>query len=195
MKTGDTLFSVRRRMPAGIAPQVRAACLCLAILLLYPFTAPAETGLSPVPGTPAARDFELPDTAGRAHRLQDYRGKYVLVNFWAEWCDPCVKELPSMQGAYAARQEQNFEILAVHVGRGNAESSALLERLGIGFPVLIDSELALRNWNVQALPSSYLVDPEGRLVYHGRGAIDWEGDEIRALLDRLLKGGERVVLR
>lgn len=165
--------------------------LLAAALLLGAAAALAAVDLRPVPDRPQAEDFTLPDTAGEAHSLSDYRGRFVLVNFWAEWCPPCVHELPSMQRAYEALHGKNFEILAVHVGPGSDRTGDLLEKSGVGFPVLMDADLALGDWGVRALPSSYLIDPQGRVIYRVEGAIDWDSSASRDLLDRLLGVGAR----
>ena len=156
------------------------------ILMLIAESAVAQAQLQQVPGELPAANFSLPDTGGNTHRLSDYRGKYVLVNFWAEWCSPCIKELPSMQRAYTALRDSRFEILAVHAGPATGKTGELLERFGVKFPVLVDAYLAMQGWQVQALPTSYLIDTEGRIIYSAQGAIDWDHSASRSLLDRLL---------
>jgi thiol-disulfide isomerase/thioredoxin len=164
----------------------RFAALAALTTLLCTAQVAADTNLLAVPGAPAAENFNLPDRSGEHRQLTDYRGNYVLVNFWAEWCSPCVRELPSMQRVYSALHGKKFEILAVHVGPAGDKAEDLLKRFGVEFPVLLDTELALTNWKVQALPSSYLLDPEGRVIYWAQGAIDWDDSESRTLLNGLL---------
>ena len=98
--------------------------------------------------------FKLPNMQGDSLTLADFNGKLTLVNFWAVWCFPCRKEMPSMQRAYQKLSDRGFEIVAIHVG----PSKELVERFlkddlkgeSISFTVLIDSELELANWGVQA---------------------------------------------
>ena len=151
-------------------------------------TAALAGGLVAVPEQPQADDFTLPAADGSHHQLLDYRGRYVLVNFWAAWCSPCIRELPSMQHTYLAMKDREFEILAVHVGPKTPDMQSLLEGFGISFPVLVDAELILGNWNVTGLPSSFLLDPEGRVIYQATGAIDWDEPAQRKLLGQLLNG-------
>jgi peroxiredoxin len=148
----------------------------------------AAAGLIAVPGQPQADDFTLPAADGSSHRLSDYRGDYVLVNFWAGWCSPCIKELPSMQRTYMDLKGHDFEILAIHVGPETDNMQALLERFAISFPVLVDAELALSNWGVKGLPTSFLLDPEGRVIYKATGPVDWDEPAQRELLEQLLDG-------
>jgi hypothetical protein len=91
-----------------------------------------------------------------------------------------------MQRAYTALRDSRFEILAVHAGPATGKTGELLERFGVKFPVLVDADLALQGWQVQALPTSYLIDTEGRIIYSAQGAIDWDHSASRSLLDRLL---------
>ena len=149
-------------------------------------------GLIAVPGQMQANDFSLPAADGSKHALSDYRGDYVLVNFWAGWCSPCIKELPSMQRVYTDMKGRDFEILAIHAGPETANMRELLERFAISFPVLVDAELALKNWDVTVLPASFLLDPEGRLIYRAMGPIDWDEPAQRDLLEQLLDGQGRA---
>ena len=148
----------------------------------------AATGLVAVPGQPQAHEFSLPALDGSRHALSDFRGDYVLVNFWAGWCSPCIRELPSMQRTYTAMKGRNFEIIAIHVGPETADMLALLKRFEISFPVLVDAELALSSWNVKGLPASFLLDPEGRVIYKATGPIEWDEPAQRELLQQLLDG-------
>ena len=148
----------------------------------------AGAGLTAVPEQPQADNFSLPAIDGNRHQLSDYRGGYVLVNFWAAWCSPCIRELPSMQRTYTAMQDRGFEIIAIHVGPETPEMQALVERFAISFPVLVDTDLALGNWNVTGLPASFLLDPEGRVIFRAAGAIDWDEPAARKQLEQLLDG-------
>jgi len=162
------------------------AALTATAMLLTTAWAAAGADLEAVPGTPPAEDFNLPGITGQHFRLADYKGKYVLVNFWAEWCSPCIREIPAMQRAYSALHGRQFEILAVHVGPAGDDTGSLLRKFGVGFPVLLDADLTLGKWKVQALPTSYLLDPRGRLIYWAQGAIDWDDSRSRTLLNHLL---------
>jgi peroxiredoxin len=148
----------------------------------------AAADLVAVPAQPQADNFSLPAPDGSRHQLLDYRGTYVLVNFWADWCSPCLREMPSMQSTYMAMEERDFEILAIHVGPETEATQALLKRFAISFPVLVDAELALANWDVKGLPTSFLLDPEGRVLYQATGPIDWDAPAQRELLEKILDG-------
>jgi thiol-disulfide isomerase/thioredoxin len=105
--------------------------------------------------------------------LSDYRGKYVLINFWASWCPPCRDEMPDLQAFYTAHKDQNFVLLAVNVAEDAATAQAFLDENGFDFPVALDITSEVYNrYGGNGLPSSYLVDPAGRLIKAWRpGAI------------------------
>ena len=163
----------------------------LALLLALTFaTAPASPAsaapqlLHPFPGTPMARDFELPDLDGEKRKLSDYRGKVVIVNFWATWCPPCRKEIPSMQRAWNTLKNRDVVMLAVHVG-GNADKVwSFLNDFDVDFPVLMDkSSRVSRSWPMMGLPVTFIIDPKGRIALRAIGGREWDD---KALIKQIL---------
>ena len=142
--------------------------------------------MAPIPGSPAAENFTLPDLAGRRHSLDDYRGQVVLVNFWATWCAPCRDEMPAMGRLYRALTDRGLEILAVHAGPGGAALREFLERIPVSFTVLIDADLDLHGWQIPALPTTVLVDRQGRTVYRALGPRTWDSEAMQSLLREVL---------
>jgi len=137
------------------------------------------TPLSPVK---VASGFTLDTPEGESLSLSDFKGKYVLVNFWAYWCTPCVKEFPDMQALYEQSDKSKFEIIAIHAGPYNEEAAEFIEKFGITFPVVSDPDTSLKGWDVPALPISYLIDPEGNIEYKAIGPRTWNADEMNNLL-------------
>jgi thiol-disulfide isomerase/thioredoxin len=134
--------------------------------------------------TPA---LALQDLQGRAHRLSDYRGKVVLVNFWATWCAPCREEMPSIQALRRAMDGQPFAVLAVNLAEPVSRIEKFLAQVPLDFPVLLDRDSATaRAWQARFLPATYLVDGEGRVRYAHYGDLDWSGPESRARVLELL---------
>ncbi|MGH8066548.1 MAG: peroxiredoxin family protein [Candidatus Entotheonellia bacterium] len=136
-----------------------------------------------------APDFTLMTLAGQPARLREFRGKLVLLNFWATWCAPCLHEMPSMERLYQTFKQTDFVLLAVSMDRqGEEVARPFVENLKLTFPVLLDSTLEVsRQYSVRGLPTSYLIDPDGRLIGAVIGARDWYRTEAKALLAGLLR--------
>lgn len=167
----------------------RAERLRLAFaLLLLAFAWPAAAQpLKPWSGG-AAPALELHDTQGKPHRLADYRGSVVLVNFWATWCEPCREEMPSMERLRARMQGKKFVLLAVNVGEGARTARAFGEKMGLGFPLLLDGDTkTARAWRARVLPATFVVDPQGQIRYSYLGAIDWARDDVRDVIEGLMQ--------
>jgi peroxiredoxin len=161
--------------------------LALALLLALAWPAAAQP-LKPWSGGGDAPALELRDTEGRPHRLADYRGSVVLVNFWATWCAPCREEMPSMERLRARMQGRKFVLLAVNVGEGARAARAFGEKMGLGFPLLLDGDTkTARAWSARVLPASFVIDPHGRIRYSHFGAIDWMRDDVRGAIEELLQ--------
>lgn len=145
-----------------------------------------KKGLKPYSG-PQNLPLRLQNLAGAPVDLNDYRGKVVLLNFWASWCPPCVHEIPSMVALKQQMAGKPFEILAVNLAEPKADIQAFLQRHPVNFPVLTDPKgSAVRNWRVFAYPSSYLIDKQGRIRYALFGGFDWSSAEAVSAIQTLL---------
>lgn len=143
--------------------------------------------LEPWRGNPEAPPLSLPDLAGEMRELGDYRGDVVLINFWAGWCPPCVREMPSMQRLEGHLGDGPFRILAVNLGEDEDTVRAFLERIDVDFTILMDpAGRALRDWNVLAYPTSYVIDRDGKIRYALFGAIEWMEPEVVAVFEELM---------
>lgn len=140
-------------------------------------------------GNPEPPELVLSNLHGKTVDLKDYKGKVVLVNFWASWCPPCVHEMPSMQQLSEHFKGQPFEILAVNMAEDIPTVKKFLrEKVSVKFPVLLDSDgQALKRWEVFAFPTSYVIDKEGKVSLALFGAIDWMQPEIKEQIERLIK--------
>jgi thiol-disulfide isomerase/thioredoxin len=126
--------------------------------------------------TPA---LELPDADGREHALADWRGKTVVVNFWATWCEPCRDEMPSLERLKARLGGKPFEVVAVNVGESPERVARFTREVPVTFPILYDRESATaRRWKVRGYPTSYVLGPDGRIRYYFVGELDWASDEV-----------------
>jgi peroxiredoxin len=162
--------------------------LKLALVLLAALALPAwgQGGLKSWTGdaTPA---LELADTEGKLHRLSDYRGSAVLVNFWATWCAPCLEEMPSIEALRTALQGKPFVVLAVNVGESARVAREFAGTMTLGFPLLLDRDTrTAKAWGARVLPASFVVGPDGRIRYGYLGALDWASPEVRTTIERLV---------
>ena len=133
-----------------------------------------------------APDFTLPDVDGNQVSLSSFRGKYVLVDFWAAWCPDCRKENPNIVAAWEKFKDKNFAVLGVSLDRNRDQWLAAIEKDNLAWTQVSD----LKYWSSDAavlycirwIPMSYLIDPEGKIV-----AIGLEGEELHKKLEELLK--------
>lgn len=177
-------FSSRRHSGSrlhygGIADATPGIALWLGILgALWglPGWTQADMGaLAALPEPLEVPDFTLTDTQGQTHRLSDYRGRVVLINFWSVWCAPCRQEMPAMQRAWEEVQDRQVLILAVNLQDRAEQVAEFFQTLPVEFPVLLGGDMAMMSaWSVQVLPTSLVIDPRGRARYRVIGAYDWD---------------------
>jgi peroxiredoxin len=144
---------------------------------------PLQALEEPVP----APDFELLDPAGQTHTLADYQGKVLVVNFWATWCPPCIREMPALQNLRTTLHEQGLEVLGINMGE-NAEQVALFrERINVDFPLLLDENMVMSTaWEVLNLPTTFIVDRKGMITYAEVGDKPWDDPVIVQQIEVLL---------
>jgi peroxiredoxin len=119
-----------------------------------------------------AEDFRLTDLTGKEQSLSQYRGKIVLVNFWATWCKPCTTEMPAMQTAYDKLRDNGFVVLAVNELEDDAKVREHIKQYGHTFPVLMDRDNKVANqFGVFGLPVSVFIDQEGRVQEYLKGGL------------------------
>jgi len=162
---------------------LRMAFLCLTALAASPSGAAdlkAWSG-SPTPG------LELQELDGRGHRLTDYGGKVVLVNFWATWCVPCRDEMPSIQRLKEKLAGKPFEVLAVNLDEPEARVRKFLTQMKVDFTVLLDPEKKVaKAWGARILPVSFVIGPDGAIRYSLVGELDWAQDHVVGRIAELL---------
>jgi peroxiredoxin len=147
----------------------------------------APSAPAAVVGAPAP-DFALVDLDGKAVKLSDYRGRAVLVNFWATWCGPCEAEMPLLQDRYTTYHGSGLEILAVNIGEDEATIRPYVEDLGLDFAIVLDPELAVNDdYRVLGYPTTITIDRDGNVVDVHVGA--WLDEQLDAVLSQLGFGG------
>ena len=136
-----------------------------------------------------AAGFDLTDTTGRHHRLADYKGRWVVVNFWATWCVPCIQEIPEI--AAFARAHPDVVVIGVATdGEDAAKVKRFAAKVGHGYPlVLSDDAVEGQLGHPYALPTTKIYDPQGRVAYERPGRVD------RKFLESITKSKARAAER
>ncbi len=112
-----------------------------------------------------APNFTLVDLNGEKHKLSDYRGQGVFLNFWGTWCKPCEKEMPAMNNQYQVFKDLGVQTLAVNIAQTDFEVQNFVDKYGLTFPVVIDkTKSVMTAYNVGNLPATVLIDPDGKVV-------------------------------
>jgi len=146
---------------------------------------------SPLQPPQAAPAFVLPDMDGEQHALEDYRGKVVLLNFWATWCPPCRREMPALERLYQQLGEQGLVVLAVNQWEDPDHVFAYTGELNVfpSFPILFDPDSSVaERYGVKGLPSTFLLDQDGRLRYRAIGGRAFDHPEVERTIRALLEG-------
>jgi thiol-disulfide isomerase/thioredoxin len=155
----------------------------------------SEAGLSLLKVKVSPREFSLPlalpESSGQAEKSQSLaalKGKVVFLNFWATWCGPCRAEMPSMEALYKQYKEKGLEILAVNCRENPADVTAFMKDNGLSFPAALDVDGRVSDaYSVQAIPTTFLLDREGKIIMRLVGSLNWDTPKIRAALEQLLE--------
>ena len=178
----------------------------LVFLLVAPALGAADEGEADMPDrtklgefVPSSQPFPAPavsltDSAGHSFDLADLRGKLVLVNLWATWCDPCLREMPSLE-RLQSRFGERIAVLAVSEDRGgNKTVEPFIAKLGLkSVKIYIDPKSEVGHaFGVRGLPTSFLIDREGKVLGRVEGAAEWDSPKILGVLEPLLSSDSVV---
>jgi peroxiredoxin len=165
----------------GILALVLLSAL-LALLLVEPPPDPLGRGVS-------APDFRLPALDGGEQSLVDWRGRVVLLNFWATWCKPCEDEMPAMQRLVQELEGEPFELVAISVDTDVEAVRAFRDRLALTFPILLDSDSSVSGrYQTTGYPESFLLDRSGQIASQRFiGPRAWDDPDYVALVKRLVQ--------
>lgn len=168
---------------------VGSALLWLSLMVLPAWAQNAESLLVPASDRQLAADFSLPDDDGDTVVLSGLRGRVVLVNFWATWCPPCRAEMPAIQDVMTQLEDRPFTVVAVNIGEDEDAVFAFRNEFTppLTFPIAIDARAeTLKLWPVVGLPTTFLLDRNGRIAYRRVGGWEWNGPEAIDLINTLL---------
>ena len=144
-------------------------------------------GILKIPHVTRPVEIQLKDVYGNTVRLSDFRGKVVFLNFWATWCAACVVEMPSMEKLHRRLKDKDFVMVAINLQESDAQVKAFFEKMKLSFTALLDSngEVAT-GFAVNALPTTFVLDKEGRIVGAAIGPREWNSRASIALFEYLL---------
>ena len=135
--------------------------------------------LKPFNSGHATPPLELQDLHGKTHNLNDYKGKVILLQFWATYCAPCRKEMPTMNKMIKKMAGTPFKILAIDMGESKAEVEQFVKEVKPEFTILLDeSGKSISDWKVFAVPSNFIIGPQGKIRYTLFGGVEWDNDVL-----------------
>lgn len=159
------------------------------LLPAYADLPPLTHGLTPVEAPEEAPPLRFPTLDDETIDIKDLKGRVVVVNFWATWCPPCRREMPSLEQLYQMAGEKGVIVLAVNIGEDIDTVFPFLGQVDPSptFPILFDSDSgSLAQWKVKGLPTTFVVGPDGRLAYRAVGGREFSHpDVVRQLLELL----------
>ncbi len=130
--------------------------------------------------------LSLNSLTGKKIDLAAFKGEVVLLNFWASWCKPCVKEIPSLVRLSKQLNQKNFKIITINVGESKQQIEDFMKKVAFDLPILLDeSGVAVKDWGVYAYPSNFLLDKNGIIRYSYRGALEWDSPVIIKTINTL----------
>ena len=167
-----------RTLPARALQLGLSVALALAATAAVPAITPASL----------APDFTLHTMDGPNLRLKEQRGRVVMVNFWATWCGPCRQEMPQLNKLYEKYRASGFVLLGVNVDDDTRNAADVAAKLGLKFPVLLDTDKTVsRQYDLATMPSTVLIDRDGKVRYVHRGYVSGYEDDYEKQIRELLK--------
>jgi thiol-disulfide isomerase/thioredoxin len=141
---------------------------------LTPFMLVCLMALAPI----SAHAFSMVDSKGKTHTLQQYKGKWVLVNFWATWCPPCLEEIPDLNALHD-NKKNNLVVLGIAMDYRNPQDVLqFADQMMVSYPIILgDQKIAAQIGKLTGLPTTYLYNPQGKVVAYNVGALTREAVE------------------
>ncbi|WP_066060854.1 thiol-disulfide oxidoreductase ResA [Neobacillus soli] len=132
----------------------------------------------------AAPDFALVDMQGNKHRLSEYKGQGVFLNFWGTWCPPCKKEMPYINNQYHQFKDKGVQLMSVDIQESPLAVSQFADRLKLDFPIMIDTDKEVMNtYGIDLLPATFLIDKNGKVLKYHTGELS--EDKIREFMEKI----------
>lgn len=164
------------------------SALLVAMAVSATAVADNKTGVYKLPAVKpfTAIDFRLKGEDGKQYALSQFRGKLVIINFWATWCPPCREEMPSMERAWQKLKNHNIMFLAVNVGETEEEIFSFTATYPVSFPLLMDRNGSLaKQYPMVGLPTTYIVSPDGKVTHKAVGTREWDHPAVMKQLKQM----------
>jgi peroxiredoxin len=172
-------------------------CLSVVLIVFVSLSFTAECGeddlfskimINQIKGDKDAPDFSLKDLNGKKVEMRQFKGKVILLNFWATWCAPCKEEMSSLEVLHQKFKEKNFVLLTISVDYGGLKSvREFMDKHRYSFPVLFDPKSeALDLFSVKGIPTTFIIDKKGRMIGRAMGPRDWKSPDVFSLINLLL---------
>ena len=142
--------------------------------------------MNPMPDKKRAPEFSLMGMDGETHTLKEYEGRFLLVNFWATWCNPCKEEMPTLEAIHKHMDNSKFIVLGIHVGPGPDNITNYLKLNPVSFPILVDMDLEY-DWGVPGLPTTFLISPKGEMLYRAVGKREFSSPDMKNFFTKIVK--------
>ncbi|MCL5978674.1 MAG: TlpA family protein disulfide reductase [Nitrospirae bacterium] len=165
--------------------KLRSYITIFILLVLYSITSTPAFGAQG-----AATDFTLPDINGKKVSLSEFKGKVVILNFWATWCGPCRAEMPSLNKLYIEFKDKGLAVIAVSVDTSENPVKSFIKKHNLSFPVLMDKnkEVSFDEYGVLGLPTTFIIDKNGIIAEKILGEREWDAPDMKGKIIRLLGG-------
>lgn len=164
-------------------------CSRYLFLVIFLFIGNAQAGpVKPYTGDLDSPGFHFSDLHGKLHDIKDYKGKVLLLNFWATWCPPCIKELPSLQRLQDIYAGKEFAIVTIDIGEPAEVIEPYLKEVNAdNLTVLLDREgISHKDWLIYVFPTNFILDKRGKIRYAAVGALNWDDEEVLIIINELL---------
>jgi len=147
-----------------------------------------DSGLKQFKGNPVPNPISLPDIQGKQYKIADYKNRVTIVNFWATWCTPCIKEIPSLNNLRQSMRGKSFELVSINYAENVDTIKEFMKMVEVDFPVLLDEEgLESAKWKVIAFPSTFVIGKDGLIYYGVNAGIEWDTPEVLTVINQMLQ--------
>ena len=141
-----------------------------------------------------APGFQLTTLGGEKRSLSDYRGQFVLINFWATWCSACNKEIKYLQKAYQSLDSEKLSFLTISLDHNRRALEYFIQKNGYTMPVLYSQQKVIDDYRCHIIPATYLIDPAGKIVYRKLGFKKEDIEELDRTLKTIVEGKNLIHL-